>query len=270
MRCEACGVGYLAEVPPPRELRGYYPVDYRAYSAGSSLSSKVLTRLIGLSQGREFGSTLGLPLLDPVREKTEFLDVGIGGGALAMKMRGRGWRVFGLDFTPSLTAPAAKDEIRFVVGNAARTPFRDGSFDLILASHVLEHLHDPIAALREYDRLLRPGGRLVVGVPNFDSYPSRAFGRATYAFLDVPRHLVFFNLPGLRRAIGNAGLGVDGMRAVPFPALLPTVLLKLGVRPELLDHGALRAAVSSLSLPLDLLTQRGDQGCNLVAIATKL
>ncbi|MCI4345587.1 MAG: class I SAM-dependent methyltransferase [Thermoplasmata archaeon] len=269
VRCEACGVGSVAEVPPPRELRAYYPLDYGAYTAGSSLSSRVLTRIIGLSQPGEIGSPLGLPLFRPQPGARNLLDVGIGGGALAMQLHRRGWRVFGLDFTSSLTAPDARDEIGFVLGNAARTPYRDSAFDVLVASHVLEHMYNPLAALKEYVRLLRPGGTLVIGVPNFDSFPSRAFGRATYSFLDIPRHLVFFNPPALRRIIEDAGLGVAGMRTVPFPALLPTVLLKLGVPPTLLDHGPLRAVVSSLSLPLDGITQRGSLGCNLVAVATK-
>jgi len=46
-------------------------------------------------------------------------------------------------------------------------PFASGSFDAILASHLLEHLTDPFVAMRECHRLLRPGGVLLVQVPHF-------------------------------------------------------------------------------------------------------
>jgi SAM-dependent methyltransferase len=52
--------------------------------------------------------------------------------------------------------------------DAARLPFRDGSFDTVIANHVLYHLDDPDAALREFARVLRLGGRLAVAVDGRD------------------------------------------------------------------------------------------------------
>jgi SAM-dependent methyltransferase len=269
VRCRGCGSGYVAEGPDPRDLPGYYPASYAGYGAGSSLSAHVLTRLLSLVLQQEIGSNLGLPLLDPAAGANRLLDVGIGGGSLAWQLEARGWSIVGLDFTPALARAGPLRGIRLTVGDATRTPFRDGSFDLVLASHVLEHLYDPIRALTEYRRLLRPSGRLVIGVPNFDSYPSRAFDRATHAFLDVPRHLVFFTPASLGSAIAKAGLTVVECHTVPFPALLPTTLLKIGVDPRAIAAGLPRAVVSSVSLPLDLLTQAGGKGCNLVATAVR-
>jgi SAM-dependent methyltransferase len=49
-------------------------------------------------------------------------------------------------------------------------PFDNGEFDVVLASHVLEHIEAPHPALREFQRVLRPGGRLVLIVPNAEGY----------------------------------------------------------------------------------------------------
>jgi len=57
-------------------------------------------------------------------------------------------------------------EVRFVECPIEQMPFGDGSFDVILCSHVLEHVARPRAALAEIHRVLRPGGCLYVGVPN--------------------------------------------------------------------------------------------------------
>jgi SAM-dependent methyltransferase len=53
--------------------------------------------------------------------------------------------------------------------NSPSLPFTDGSFSLILAQDVLEHLDEPVTALRELHRILRPGGRLKIRVPHFTS-----------------------------------------------------------------------------------------------------
>ena len=73
--------------------------------------------------------------------------------------------------------------------------------------HVLEHLHDPKGALLEARRILRPGGRLVVAVPNFSSLQARWAGAAWF-HLDLPRHLWHFPLAALRRLLADCGFEI--------------------------------------------------------------
>jgi hypothetical protein len=80
--------------------------------------------------------------------------------------------------------------------------------------NVLEHAYDPCAVLAEARRLLGPGGRLTVTVPNLDSMAFRWLGPA-WVGLDLPRHLTHFTPPTLRRMLERAGLRVIGVRQVP-------------------------------------------------------
>jgi SAM-dependent methyltransferase len=84
----------------------------------------------------------------------------------------------------------------------------------VILSHGLEHAHDPLVVLTDARRLLGPGGRLTVTVPNFDSMSFRWFG-AGWVGLDLPRHLTHFTPATLRRMLEQAGFGVIGLRQFP-------------------------------------------------------
>ncbi len=96
------------------------------------------------------------------------LDLGCGTGFLSLELAARGHRVTGVDFAPAMIARAAAKaaerglEVRFEPGDAEQLPFPAASFDLAISRHVLWTLPHPEAAIDEWLRVLRPGGRLVV------------------------------------------------------------------------------------------------------------
>jgi SAM-dependent methyltransferase len=69
---------------------------------------------------------------------------------------------------------------------------------------VLEHLPNPRETLTEIRRILRPGGKLAVSVPNFSSIQAR-WAKAAWFHLDLPRHLFHFPLPALRQLLEDCG-----------------------------------------------------------------
>src|SRR5947207_8039718 len=102
------------------------------------------------------------------RTTLDALDVGCGTGFLSLELAGRGHRVTGIDFAPQMLAEAKKKAaaqrlaVRFEEGDAEQLPFAAGSFDLVMTRHVLWTLPHPEAAIDEWIRVLRVGGRLVV------------------------------------------------------------------------------------------------------------
>ncbi len=95
-------------------------------------------------------------------------DLGCGGGLLSIALSRLGADVVGVDLSPA-SLRAGRDEARrqelactFLHGDLNATPLRDASFDLVLASDVLEHVSEPACAVREAGRLLRAGGTLFV------------------------------------------------------------------------------------------------------------
>jgi SAM-dependent methyltransferase len=86
--------------------------------------------------------------------------------------------------------------------------FPAGGFDACFAWMVVEHLHDPLATLREMRRLLADDGWLVFSVPNYGCWESRVFGRYWLA-LDVPRHLQHFRPATVRQLLRASGFRVE-------------------------------------------------------------
>jgi SAM-dependent methyltransferase len=113
--------------------------------------------------------------------------------------------------------PRAKIRIATRLADAA---FDADHFDEIVIWHVLEHLADPRATLQEAHRILRPGGRLIVAVPNFSSAQARWSGAAWF-HLDLPRHLFHFPAHALRELVSSCGFEIQSehhysLRQNPF------------------------------------------------------
>src|SRR5258705_7800203 len=101
------------------------------------------------------------------RAPLDALDVGCGTGFLSLELARRGHRVTGVDFAPQMLAEARRKAaseqslaVRFEEGDAEALQFSDASFDLVITRHVLWTLPHPEAAIDEWMRVLRPGGRL--------------------------------------------------------------------------------------------------------------
>jgi SAM-dependent methyltransferase len=135
------------------------------------------------------------------------LDVGCATGLFLDAARRYGpWQVQGIEPSPSAAAYGRRElGLDIVQGTFADADLDDADFDAITMWDVLEHLHDPTAALHKAARLLRPGGVLVVRVPHMESIGARLFGRY-WAGLDAPRHLYVYPRHVLGSMMREAGL----------------------------------------------------------------
>lgn len=102
------------------------------------------------------------------------LDVGCGTAAFLARLSANRHvgRLCGLDASPAaVIAASAIDGVEAHLGDAAKLPFDDTEFDVVCARHMLYHVDDPAAAIREAKRVLRPGGRFVALVNHPDATP---------------------------------------------------------------------------------------------------
>jgi 2-polyprenyl-3-methyl-5-hydroxy-6-metoxy-1,4-benzoquinol methylase len=192
-RCRRCRLVYLSPQPPEEELGRYYPDGY--YGRRHRVF-------------RDFFMNLRLRSLPPRRTEGRLLDIGCGHGEFLLACRREGWKVIGVEHEG---APIM--EMRSSLGLEVMTTnelssLADASFDVVTMWHVLEHMTAPREILAQAFRLLRPGGTLVVEVPNLGSWQAR-MGPRYWFHLDAPRHLVHFERDTLGAMLEAEGLQAD-------------------------------------------------------------
>jgi 2-polyprenyl-3-methyl-5-hydroxy-6-metoxy-1,4-benzoquinol methylase len=132
------------------------------------------------------------------------LDIGCGGGEFLIRAKKLGWTVEGVDFDPIAVDLARKRGLTVHLGSLHDQRLPSAAYNSIVMSHLIEHVPDPFALLRECHRIMKPGGRLVALTPNTESFAHGRF-RENWFYLDTPRHLQLFNAASLLRLARDAG-----------------------------------------------------------------
>lgn len=270
VRCTGCGLVFLRPRPSPLALGSfypdtYYPLDQQPSREAIAVAEGLLARITEWRRGQRL-------------QAPSILDIGCGTGLFLHLAQEAGLRVRGIELSESAVAYArAKYGLDVHHGTLKNAELPDESFDIVTMWHVLEHVPDPVEALRRVARLLRPGGLLLLGVPNIDSIEACIFGRRWFS-LDAPRHLSHFTPHTLTAALIAAGLmprriiHSPGTAGLVYSVMgdLTGVMLKLRGRP-LSDPAYYRAAnvLHRIARPLCASAARIGQGGALEAYAIK-
>lgn len=234
-RCSApaCGCAWLDPVPLESEIHKAY-ASYFTHPEGARRVAYVAPAHGPVSRFllRALRSLLGLLRLGPQRESFwlhgladgggRLLEVGCGDGSRILDLQKRGWAVEGQEVDANAATNARSKGMQVHEGRLEEAALPEGSFDVILMSHVLEHLHRPVELLRQCRKLLRPGGRLVLSTPNVESLGHRVYGR-NWLSLDPPRHLVLHSRRSLKNVLREAGFGEASIQSVPVNCELTTM-----------------------------------------------
>jgi 2-polyprenyl-3-methyl-5-hydroxy-6-metoxy-1,4-benzoquinol methylase len=228
VRCDSCG-GFFADLSEDVYEQARHNVwDDEATDSAAELfygSARQLAHDAFLNQNPPFGDR-------------RLLDVGSGLGYFLVRARAAGWEVRGIDTSEAWVRQANQRLGSEVVqrGSIAESSFTPGSFDLITAWDVVEHIFDPIAVLHRLRTLLAPGGRLFIRTPNLSYvYPVYGARRALLRHrveLGPTNHVVYFNSRTMRRALRQAGLA-----PIAWPVLVPPQVV--------LDPGRAQGTIAS-------------------------
>lgn len=217
--CRGCGLLALDPLPSIEEIAAFYPPAYFArlesprrnldkqinrlairyyYGVASRGRSRVMRRLFAALSGRVLAGIL------PPHGAARLLDIGCGPGAVLDTYRQLGWEVAGIDQSADAVARARGRGLRVHHGDVFDAPFA-AEFDVVLLSHVIEHVRDPIAVLARAAIFIAPDGKIVILTPNARSLGLRLYGSCWFA-LEAPRHLMLFDPATIALLARKAGL----------------------------------------------------------------
>lgn len=200
-RCRACDLLFQQERPTETTAGYFYEGDYGPYLRGKKKKhpARALRKLATRLAERVSGEKAAARAIDQRRSAQLMtagacvLDFGCGGGRFLDACKARfGVRTVGMDFNPSLFASLRQRGHEAVQASAEGwAQIGDDSFDLVVMSHVLEHVYHPRAVLAQAHRVLKPGGVLNVALPNPDGYSAKTYASRWFS-LDSPRHVMLF------------------------------------------------------------------------------
>lgn len=201
VRCRACGLVFVNPQPTLDALRKYHAASELLSQDGWSSYFNHSQEQIWELWHERFADVRRLKQALNVR----LLDVGAGYGDFLHCAAKEGWNVSGFEFSPAVAKLSReKYGIPLAVGDLFEMPFPTQSFDVITMWHVLEHLADPKAVLRRLFELLRPGGVLVLEVPNLNCLVRKSYRVP----MTVNLHLYHFSPTTLSSLASAAGFKV--------------------------------------------------------------
>lgn len=208
VRCRECGLTYSNPRPSEDTIYHIYQDNYAAHST-CGLSEHDRRRAVKRLQRSSWRSWHPQRHGMAVQGQGRLLDFGCGGGAFLELMHRQGWKVLGLDLGSQVVENIrTKLNLPVTEGTLPRPDLPPESFDVVSMWHSLEHVHRPLEVLQEAARLLVPGGRLLVGVPNVGSAPRYWYGGAWCGWR-LPHHLTHFSPDTLRRMVERAGFRIE-------------------------------------------------------------
>jgi 2-polyprenyl-3-methyl-5-hydroxy-6-metoxy-1,4-benzoquinol methylase len=203
--CRACGLTYVN----PRATRERLEAKLQAWAAQDVLDAERLRIAFEPATLDYFARFLARLERHRQLPGRRLLDIGCSTGALLTVARQRGWDAGGVEVGRA-SARYAREALGLPVHHGSLYDFAApaASYDAVTLVEVIEHLAQPMDALRAVHRLLRPAGLLLVTTPNFDSLFRRLFGARWWVVNCEDEHIVLFNARTLAAMLDRCGFDV--------------------------------------------------------------
>ena len=212
VQCRSCGLRRTSPRPTAADIGAFYPdADYRPF--------QLRERAHGWRDWFHF-SDRSVPDMEAGR----MLEIGAATGHFMVEMRERGWLVHGIEPSRHAAHAAQALGLDVHVGQVETAPAPTNPYDLVVGWMVLEHLHEPVGALRRIHSWTRSGARLVLSVPDNASLEARVFKDMWYA-LQLPTHLFHYTPDTIAKVLAAGGWQVE---RVMYQRVLTNAMVSFG------------------------------------------
>jgi len=208
VECKSCGLIYLNPRPDISELAVIYPSNYYSYNQKKLRDEANPNSILHKLRYKGFQAKINksLSLCNVEKKPCAILDVGCGDGhTLDLYAREAQVNTYGVDFNLSALKLAQENGHTVYAGSFEEADLPTNFFDLVTATHVIEHVADPRHFLMKTYSLLRPDGILWLETPNIGSIDARWFRQKHWGAYHFPRHWFFFSRNTLVKLAASVG-----------------------------------------------------------------
>ena len=213
-KCDTCQLTRTSPLLSEAELGPYYDIDY--YGSADKKFNPLIESWTIRSNNQLASKILHSTGIQNTLsgEPARIIDIGCGRANLLKAFNRKGCECFGVERS---NFPEDQDlkNITIYKQDFLDIDIEECSFDIVVIWHVLEHLTDPVSTIQKAQKILKPGGSLVVAVPNFGSLQSRLFGKHWF-HLDLPRHTYHFTRKSLLAILDNSGFKTRALATRSF------------------------------------------------------
>jgi 2-polyprenyl-3-methyl-5-hydroxy-6-metoxy-1,4-benzoquinol methylase len=219
--CNSCTARFTQDAPEQDAIGAFYASDN--YISHSDTKKGIINSLYHLVRKRTLASKRRLLINEVGMMKGEVLDIGCGTGAFLQTMKEAGWAISGLE--PDATARNKAAELYDIHPQEPGKLFelKRATYHAITMWHVLEHVHELHAYIKQIGALLTPNGKLFIAVPNYTSKDADIY-KEHWAAWDVPRHLYHFSPMSMEKLLSIHGLKLTGIKPMWFDSFYVSML----------------------------------------------
>ena len=217
--CKNCGFKFTNPRPADADLGKYYKSDN--YISHSNTKKGIVNYLYQVVRKHTLEKKLSL--VNSLGSKGKILDVGCGTGEFLSICKRGGWETLGIEPDQDAKALGIKNYGLSVLQETALKTLPESSFDIISMWHVLEHVPNLNERLRDLKKILKPGGSIIVAVPNCSSKDALRYKQFWGAY-DAPRHLWHFTPKDIQAIFSEQGMRVDRILPMKFDSFYISLL----------------------------------------------
>jgi 2-polyprenyl-3-methyl-5-hydroxy-6-metoxy-1,4-benzoquinol methylase len=220
-QCDSCGFKITENIENEENIGRYYQSE--EYISHSNTAKGLVNSAYHTVRKYMLGRKRRLVEKATSLKTGQILDVGTGTGFFLNEMKENGWQVTGTERSSDARDFAKKEFNLDNLPSEELFTLKDKSFDVITLWHVLEHIHLLNENMETFHRLLNEKGKLIIAVPNHESFDAKHY-REFWAAFDVPRHIWHF-APKQMEIVGEKhGFKLSTIQTMPFDSFYVAML----------------------------------------------